>query len=91
MARLRVWLTFALLSAIWGSSHLFIRVGDEQLTSPALVALRLFILALGLGTITALRRGAVSGAGARSLRGQPLWVVSTSIVARRPFLHRKLR
>lgn len=50
------WLAFFLLSLIWGSSYLFIRIGDEQLTPLALVALRLFIGAVVLGAIAATRR-----------------------------------
>lgn len=51
MYRIRVWLAFALLSLIWGSSYLFIRIAVEQLSPLAVVALRLFFGAL---TITAI-------------------------------------
>lgn len=50
------WLAFLLLSLIWGSSYLFIRIGDEQVTPVALVALRLFIGAVVLGAIALARR-----------------------------------
>jgi drug/metabolite transporter (DMT)-like permease len=63
MSRLRVWLAFALLSTVWGSSYLFIRVGVEQLTPVALVALRLVIGAIGLAVVAALRRADVRIAG----------------------------
>ncbi|MGI8824104.1 MAG: DMT family transporter [Chloroflexota bacterium] len=53
---LRVWLAFALLCLIWGSSYLFIRVGLEQLTPLSLVALRLLIGVLIIGGIVAARR-----------------------------------
>jgi drug/metabolite transporter (DMT)-like permease len=46
---LRVWLAFALLCAIWGSSYYFIRIGLRQLSPLSLVAMRL--LAGGLVTV----------------------------------------
>lgn len=51
MPHLRVWLAFILLSLVWGASYLFIRIGDEQLTPLALVALR---LVFGAAAITVL-------------------------------------
>lgn len=56
MTSLRVWLAFVLLSAVWGSSYLFIRVGVGQLSPLALVGLRLLVGALGLALIGAVRR-----------------------------------
>lgn len=52
----RVWAAFLLLSASWGSSYLFIRVGLRHLTPLSLVALRLFVGMLVILTIVALRR-----------------------------------
>ena len=52
----RVWIAFVLLSAIWGSSYLFIRIGLEQLTPLSLVALRLLAASAGIGIIAAARR-----------------------------------
>jgi drug/metabolite transporter (DMT)-like permease len=51
-----VWLAFSLLSLAWGSSYLFIRVGVEQLSPLALVALRLGIGAVGLWGFAIVRR-----------------------------------
>jgi drug/metabolite transporter (DMT)-like permease len=51
-----VWLAFSLLSLAWGSSYLFIRVGVEQLSPLALVALRLGIGAVGLWGFAISRR-----------------------------------
>lgn len=53
---LRIWLFFALLCLIWGSSYLFIRVGLRHLSPVALVALRLIIGALVIGLISSARR-----------------------------------
>lgn len=44
------------LSAIWGSSYLFIRIGREQLTPLAVVSLRLLAPSAGIGIIAAARR-----------------------------------
>lgn len=52
----RVWLAFLLLALAWGSSYLFIRVGLEQITPLALVALRLAIGAAGIWMIALVRR-----------------------------------
>ncbi len=56
MARYRVWFAFAALSAVWGSSYLFIRVGLRQLTPVSLVALRLLSAAIGVLLLAALSR-----------------------------------
>jgi drug/metabolite transporter (DMT)-like permease len=56
VSRYRVWFAFLLLSAAWGSSYLFIRVGLRQLTPLSLVALRLFMGALGILLIALVRR-----------------------------------
>lgn len=56
MRGLRVWLAFALLSASWGSSYLFIRVGLRHLTPLSLVGLRLLIGAATIGVVVAVRR-----------------------------------
>jgi drug/metabolite transporter (DMT)-like permease len=53
---LRVWLAFALLCSIWGSSYLFIRIGLRQLTPLSLVALRLAVGVLVIGVVVAVRR-----------------------------------
>jgi drug/metabolite transporter (DMT)-like permease len=41
---------------VWGSSYLFIRLGIKQLSPVALVAIRLFVGAVTIGVIAALRR-----------------------------------
>src|SRR5436305_1920131 len=46
--RLRVWIAFLLLSLMWGSSYLFIRIGLRHLTPLALVAFRLAIAAVAI-------------------------------------------
>ncbi|HZS94773.1 MAG TPA: DMT family transporter [Chloroflexota bacterium] len=56
MGRLRVVFAFILLSLIWGSSYLFIRLGLRQLTPVSLVALRLLFGALGIYLIVLVRR-----------------------------------
>ncbi len=56
MLRVRVWLAFAALCVIWGSSYLFIRLGVRDLTPPALIALRLLVGAAVISTIGAVRR-----------------------------------
>jgi drug/metabolite transporter (DMT)-like permease len=56
MKGIRVWLAFALLSASWGSSYLFIRVGLRHYTPLSLVAIRLLIGAMTIGLIVAARR-----------------------------------
>ncbi len=56
MDRFRVWLAFAALSAIWGSSYLFIRIGLRQLTPISLVALRLLVAAVGVLLLAAFSR-----------------------------------
>lgn len=56
MLRVRVWLAFAALCMIWGSSYLFIRVGVRDLTPPALIALRLLVGAAVISTIATVRR-----------------------------------
>lgn len=53
--RFRVWIAFALLCAMWGSSYLFIRIGVKEISPLALVALRLSIGALTILVIVALR------------------------------------
>jgi drug/metabolite transporter (DMT)-like permease len=50
------WLAFVLLSAFWGSSYLFIRIGIRDLTPLALVSLRLTIGALVIMAISLARR-----------------------------------
>ncbi|HZU13711.1 MAG TPA: DMT family transporter [Chloroflexota bacterium] len=57
MPNARISLSFLLLSLIWGSSYLFIRIGVEQISPVALVALRLFFAALAI-TVIALWRHA---------------------------------
>jgi len=56
MLRVRVWLAFAALCVIWGSSYLFIRLGVRDLTPPALIALRLLVGAAVITTIATVRR-----------------------------------
>ncbi len=56
MGHFRVWFAFAALSAIWGSSYLFIRIGLRQLTPVSLVALRLLSAAVGVILLAALSR-----------------------------------
>lgn len=56
MDRFRVWFAFAALSAIWGSSYLFIRIGLDQLMPVSLVALRLLSAAIGALLLAALSR-----------------------------------
>lgn len=56
MNRFRVWLAFAALSAIWGSSYLFIRIGLRQLTPVSLVGLRLLVAAIGVILLAAVSR-----------------------------------
>jgi drug/metabolite transporter (DMT)-like permease len=53
---LRVWVAFGLLSLIWGSSYLFIRIDVKQLAPVSVVFLRLTIGAIVIGAITAIRR-----------------------------------
>jgi drug/metabolite transporter (DMT)-like permease len=56
MQHLRVWLAFALLSLIWGSSYLFIRIADQQISALAVVALRLFFGAAAITLIALVLR-----------------------------------
>lgn len=56
MGRFRVWFAFAALSAVWGSSYLFIRIGLRQVTPVSLVALRLLSAAIGVLLLAALSR-----------------------------------
>jgi drug/metabolite transporter (DMT)-like permease len=56
MSKQRAWIGFWLLSLIWGSSFLFIRVGVEQLGPFEVVFIRTGIAAIGL-TLTAYARG----------------------------------
>lgn len=56
MSRFRVWLAFAVLSLIWGSSFLFIRIAVEQISPLAVVALRLLFGAAGITVIALVRR-----------------------------------
>jgi drug/metabolite transporter (DMT)-like permease len=54
--RFRVWLAFGLLSSIWGTSYLFIRIGLRHLSPLALVGLRLGSAALAITVIAAILR-----------------------------------
>ncbi len=56
MSQKQAWMSFALLSLIWGSSFLFIRVAVEQLPPFELVFIRTGIAAVGL-TIIVYARG----------------------------------
>ncbi|GAC1444285.1 MAG: DMT family transporter [Chloroflexota bacterium] len=51
-----MWLAFALLCLIWGSSYLFIRLGLRQLSPLALVGLRLSVGFIVIATVVAYRR-----------------------------------
>lgn len=53
---LTVWAAFGLLSLIWGSSYLFIRVGVRQLSPESLVAGRLLVGFAVIAIIVAARR-----------------------------------
>jgi drug/metabolite transporter (DMT)-like permease len=50
----RNWILFVLLGLIWGSSFLFIKIGDESLQPFTLVTLRLTFGTLFLGTVVVL-------------------------------------
>lgn len=63
LSRLRVWIAFALLCSIWGSSYLFIRIGVREISPLALVALRLVIGALTVLAIAAMRRERLTVSG----------------------------
>jgi drug/metabolite transporter (DMT)-like permease len=52
----RVLIAFVLLSLIWGSSYLFIRIGVEHLSPAALVTGRLLVGLLVLIGLVAVRR-----------------------------------
>lgn len=56
MTKQRAWIGFWILSLIWGSSFLFIRIGVEQLTTFQVVFIRTGIAAIGLN-IVAYARG----------------------------------
>ena len=56
MTKQRAWIGFWILSFIWGSSFLFIRIGVEQLTTFQVVFIRTGIAAIGLN-IVAYARG----------------------------------
>ena len=56
MTRFRVLIAFILLSLIWGSSFLFIRLGLRQMTPVSLVAVRLAFGAAGVYGIALIRR-----------------------------------
>jgi drug/metabolite transporter (DMT)-like permease len=79
---LRVWFAFALLSLTWGSSYLFIRVGVEQLSPLALVALRLVIGWVGLALMVAVLRQNVRLSRRHLLAAALLATINTTI----PFL-----
>lgn len=82
MTRFRVWLAFILLSLIWGSSYLFIRVAVEHMSPLAVVALRLFFGAL---TITVIALAA--GADLRPPRSAVLTMLGLSLISTvAPFL-----
>ncbi|MEZ4669918.1 MAG: EamA family transporter [Anaerolineae bacterium] len=51
MTKKQAWMSFWLLSFIWGSSFLFIRVGVEQLPTFQLVFIRTGIAAIGLNIV----------------------------------------
>lgn len=51
----RAWAGFWLLTFIWGSSFLFIRIGVEELSTFQLVFIRTAIAAVGLNIVVALR------------------------------------
>lgn len=55
MTKQRAWLGFWILSLVWGSSFLFIRIGVEQLSTFQLVFVRTGIAALGLGAVAWVR------------------------------------
>lgn len=82
MSRLRVWIAFLLLSAAWGSSYLFIRVGLRQLSPLSLVSLRLCAGAVGILAIVAARRQSLRLSRRNVLLVSLIATVNTSI----PFL-----
>lgn len=51
----KTWSSFGLLSLIWGSSYLFIRIGVEQLLSFQIVFIRTAITAVDLNAVVLLR------------------------------------
>lgn len=51
MTKKQAWISFWLLSFIWGSSFLFIRVGVEQLPTFQIVFIRTVIAAIGLNIV----------------------------------------
>jgi drug/metabolite transporter (DMT)-like permease len=63
ISRFRVWIAFALLCGMWGSSYLFIRIGVKEISPLALVALRLSIGALTILVIVAIRRQSIRVSG----------------------------
>ncbi|MEZ5286452.1 MAG: EamA family transporter [Vicinamibacterales bacterium] len=64
----RAWFGFWLLTLIWGSSFLFIRIGVEELTTFQLVFYRTGIAAVGLGAVVLARREPLpSGRAARDV------------------------
>lgn len=75
MRGVRVWLAFLLLSASWGSSYLFIRIGLRHLTPLALVDLRLVIGAITITLIVLARRHPI-----RVTRAQLLTIFAVSWV-----------
>lgn len=59
ISRFRVWIAFALLCGMWGSSYLFIRIGVKEISPLALVALRLSIGALTILVIVVMRHQSI--------------------------------
>jgi drug/metabolite transporter (DMT)-like permease len=82
ISRFQVWIAFALLCAAWGSSYLFIRIGVEEISPLALVALRLTIGSLTILAIVALRRLSLRASG----RQLGTIVVAGTINTTAPFL-----
>lgn len=79
---LRVWLAFAMLCAIWGSSYLFIRIAVRQISPLALVSLRLLV-----GLVTVLLLVTLQGQTLRVPRRQAAVIfVIASVNTSIPFL-----
>lgn len=82
MPSARISLSFLLLSLIWGASYLFIRIGVEQISPAALVALRLFFAAVTITAIALWRHADLRP----TRRALALMVVLAAINTTIPFL-----
>src|SRR5579884_4115474 len=56
MSRLKIPFAFILLALIWGSSFLFIRIADRQISPLDVVTLRVVFGSIGITTIAAIMR-----------------------------------